>query len=227
MADEKEQVCRDDVRREERAAGDDQDASGCTDVVVVVKTRKKSKKDKVGRKTEGKKHEKPAAPSRSPEPEEQGRLAECLCVPRPRPLKVRGYVRICTCRSHAVSLPLALCVVLLSRVSTLSFVSSLSSVSLPLLPHSLSLTVIFVCARVCVCVAVACTSGPPSSSPSPSFPLRSFIPKLLVMSRSAGQRQKTRFPLVFAFTIVSSAAKHVVLRRFSPPPFSSLALIIR
>ena len=130
VADEKEQVCRDDVRREERAAGDDQDASGCTDVVVVVKTRKKSKKDKVGRKTEGKKHEKPAAPSRSPEPEEQGRLAECLCVPRPRPLKVRGYVRICTCRSHAVSLPLALCVVLLSRVSTLSFVSSLSSVSL-------------------------------------------------------------------------------------------------
>ena len=74
VAEGQEEVHGDEVHVEERAAGDDQDAPGGADVVVVVKKSKKSKKDKVsGKKEEGKKRERPKARSPSPEPEEQGR----------------------------------------------------------------------------------------------------------------------------------------------------------
>ena len=204
VAERQEGVRRADVPSDKGVGEDGRGVPGGADVVVVVKKRKKSKKGKGSGRKEGEKRKTAKAENPSPEPEEQGRPSVCRQRPRPSLRFVRGHVCICTCRSHARtrsfmhSLARSVCVFFAPLLS--SPVSLAVSVLL-----TLRQTVFFLCVcKTAQCVAFVCTSGPPRRRPVPSFRPTPFIAKLLVMSRSAGQPQKTRFPLVvFASGAVS------------------------
>ena len=226
VAERQEGVHRADVPSDKGVGEDDRGAPGGAEVVVVVKKRKKSKKGK-GSKKEGEKRKTAKAASPSPEPEEQGRPSVCQQRPRPSLRFAATFVFAPVDRTHAF-------VHALSRSVCVFFALLLSSpVSLAVsLLLTLRQTVFFLCVcKRAQCVAFVCTSGPPRRRPVPSFRPTPFIAKLLVMSRSAGQPQKTRFPSLFSHQAQypSSALKvnHVVPSRFYPPPFSSLALLIR